>query len=126
MPFKPGNPGGPGRPTNNQLRRVQELARKFRAEAIDTIAEIMRDAGSPPAVRLAAACALLDRDVGKPQQMVDATVTHATYADLVAGAAALPPPSADVVPSSLVPASARVVTSADVGRSQAPDRDVEG
>lgn len=124
MPFVKGGPGGPGRPTNNQLRRVQELARKFRAEAIDTIAEIMRDVGSPPAVRLAAACALLDRDVGKPQQMVDATVTHATYADLVAGAAALPAPAAVVVSSSLVPADARVVASADVRDSQTPDRSV--
>ena len=57
-----GNPGG--RP--KVLGDVQELARQKSSEANTTIASIMHDAKAPPAARVAAANALLDRGYGKP------------------------------------------------------------
>jgi hypothetical protein len=50
------------------LGDVQELAREKSPEAITTLANIMRDAKAPPAARVAAANALLDRGYGKPTQ----------------------------------------------------------
>jgi hypothetical protein len=59
-----GNPGG--RP--KELRDVVELARTHSPDAIDTLASVMVDAKTPPAARVAAATALLDRGWGKPGQ----------------------------------------------------------
>jgi hypothetical protein len=50
---------------------VRELARKYTVEAIETLVEIMRDEQSPPAVRVAAANALLDRGHGRPPQAIE-------------------------------------------------------
>ena len=52
-----GNPGG--RP--KELREVVEIARAHGPEAIAALANIMRDPESPPAARVAAANAILDR-----------------------------------------------------------------
>ena len=52
-----GNPGGRPR----VLGDVQELARQKSPEAIATLANIMNDEKAPPAARVAAANALLDR-----------------------------------------------------------------
>jgi hypothetical protein len=65
-----GNPGG--RP--KVLGDVQELARQQSPHAIDTLAEIMSDEKSPPAARVAAANALLDRGYGKPTQPISKTL----------------------------------------------------
>ena len=68
--FKPGQSGCPGgRPKS--VAEVRELARKYTVEAIETLVEIMRDAQCTPAVRVAAANALLDRGHGRPPQAIE-------------------------------------------------------
>jgi hypothetical protein len=63
-PFEPGKSGNPGgRP--RILANVQEAARQYTAEAMETLANIMRDAKAPPATRVAAANSLLDRGWGR-------------------------------------------------------------
>ena len=72
-PFQKGVSGNPGgRP--RVLADVQELARQKSPEAIDTLAEIMSDEKAPPAARVAAANALLDRGYGKPTQPISQTL----------------------------------------------------
>lgn len=68
------NPGGRPR----EVGDMRELAKAHSAEAIETLAEIMRDKDAPPAARTAAATALLDRGFGRPATNVDAqlTVSH--------------------------------------------------
>lgn len=65
-----GNPGG--RP--KVLGDVQELAREQSPQAINTLAKIMNDEKTPPAARVAAANALLDRGYGKPTQPISKTL----------------------------------------------------
>lgn len=64
-----GNPGG--RP--KEIGHVRDLARAHTEDAIRTLVEIRGDLGAPPAARVAAAQALLDRAWGKPSQAVDVT-----------------------------------------------------
>jgi hypothetical protein len=67
-PFAKGvspNPGG--RP--KEVDHVRELAREHTAVAVDTLVTVMRNAKSPPAARVAAANALLDRGYGRPGSM---------------------------------------------------------
>ena len=64
QPGKSGNPGG--RPKN--LADVQELARCYTKKAIETLAAIMQNEKTPPAARVSAASAILDRGYGKPPQ----------------------------------------------------------
>ena len=64
------NPGG--RP--KEVGDVRELAKAHSAEAIETLATIMRDKDAPPAARTAAATALLDRGYGRPAQAMDAKI----------------------------------------------------
>ena len=67
MPFvkgKSGNPGG--RP--KALKDVENLARKHSSTAIQTLADICMDGDAPPAARVSASSALLDRGWGKPPQ----------------------------------------------------------
>ena len=65
-----GNPGG--RP--KVLGEVQELARQKSPEAVNTLSNIMHDEKAPPAARVAAANALLDRGYGKPTQPISQTL----------------------------------------------------
>ncbi|WP_424133192.1 DUF5681 domain-containing protein [Roseiarcus sp.] len=82
--FKPGvsgNPGGrPKRPQTIAARRivadVKGLARESAPEAILTLKEIMLDVKAPPAARIGAATAILDRGFGRPGQAVDIAVVH--------------------------------------------------
>jgi hypothetical protein len=55
------------------VEEVERLAQTHTTAAINTLARLMRSSRSP-AVRLAAANALLDRAWGKPRQQADATV----------------------------------------------------
>jgi Family of unknown function (DUF5681) len=72
-PFAKGQSGNPGgRP--KELRDVIELARSHGPEAIKTLADIMNNDQSPPAARVGAATAILDRGYGKPPQTIDANV----------------------------------------------------
>jgi HEAT repeat protein len=68
--FKPGQSGNPnGRP--KVVAEVRDLARQYAPEALSTLADIMRDSKSPPAARVAAASAVLDRGYGKPSQYIE-------------------------------------------------------
>lgn len=61
------NPGG--RPA--VIRDLREAAQGYSAEALETLASMMRDQASPPAAKVAAARELLDRGFGKAVQAVD-------------------------------------------------------
>ena len=77
--FKPGvsgNPGGrPKRPTTIEVRQIEAdvkaLARECAPEAISTLKTIMLSDRAPPAARIGAATALLDRGYGKARQEVE-------------------------------------------------------
>lgn len=67
--FKPGKSGNPsGRPKSNEV--IVALAQACTEEAIETLAQIMRDESKPTAARVSAATALLDRGYGKPAQAI--------------------------------------------------------
>ena len=83
-----GNPGG--RP--KELREVIELARAHAPDAVETLAEIMKDTEAPPAARAAAANSLLDRAYGKPVQAIEAKTEEMSFIQLVQQIATRPPP----------------------------------
>lgn len=60
-----GNPGG--RPKDSELR---EAARAHTKDAIATLVSVMKNKKAPAAARVTAACALLDRGYGKPNQAI--------------------------------------------------------
>ena len=62
-----GNAGG--RP--KVIGEVRDLAREYTAEAVETLASIMRNPKSPTPARVAAAQALLDRAWGRSAQQVE-------------------------------------------------------
>jgi len=67
MPWVKGQTGNAGgRP--KELPDVRALARSRGKDAIDALYEIMRDEKAPPAARIAASVALLDRGYGRPEQ----------------------------------------------------------
>jgi hypothetical protein len=75
-PFQKGQSGNPGgRP--KVVAEVKELARAHTSEAVKTLVSIMNDPKCPPAARVSAANALLDRGYGKPPQYV--TSQEASY-----------------------------------------------
>jgi hypothetical protein len=52
------------------LGEFQELARQYTTEAIEVLAQIMRDEKAPTAARVAAADKILDRAWGRPPQFI--------------------------------------------------------
>jgi Family of unknown function (DUF5681) len=80
--FKPGvsgNPDGrPKRPETIEARGVaadvKAAARELTLDAMDTLKLVMKDPKAPPAARVGAATAILDRGWGKPTQPVDANI----------------------------------------------------
>lgn len=76
--FKPGKSGNPGgKPKNPQkiadhkvLADVKQLAREAGEDAIRALKDVMMSSKSPPAARVTAASALLDRGYGKPPAFV--------------------------------------------------------
>jgi len=65
---------GAGRPKgvpNKATADVKEAAQAFTADALNTLASIMRNDQQPAAARVAAASAILDRGHGKPKQSLD-------------------------------------------------------
>jgi hypothetical protein len=66
---------------------IKSLARAFTEKAVNVLAGIMQQEESPPAARVAAATALLDRGWGKPTQPVsgddDAPPVRVTRIELV-------------------------------------------
>jgi hypothetical protein len=65
----PGNSGGGA--AAGAASAVENLAREHTEAAIRTLAEICGNKNAPPAARVAAATALLDRAWGKPRQPLD-------------------------------------------------------
>lgn len=53
---------------------IRSLARSHTQKALNVLAGIMEQVDAPPAARVSAAQALLDRGWGKPAQTVDMTV----------------------------------------------------
>jgi hypothetical protein len=76
----------PGQSANPRGREkmpfeIVELARQRCPKAIETLESIMLDTTAPPAARVAAATALLDRGYGKPAQQIVAEITeHRAFA----------------------------------------------
>src|ERR1700674_2334042 len=81
-----GNPGG--RP--KAVAELRDLARTYTAEAIDALAELMRD-GEDERVRLAASVSLLDRGWGKPAQALAGPDGESLRPDQSYGVVILPP-----------------------------------
>lgn len=68
--FKPGQSGNPlGRSKDSY--RVSDLAKKHTEEALATLIEICTNTSAPPAARVQASVAILDRGWGKPVQQID-------------------------------------------------------
>ena len=90
--FAPGTSGNPsGRP--KETGEVRELARQHTDKAIATLADIMEDAKQPPAARVAAASALLDRGYGKAPQSMEIDARYAFPGEeMVLVTRAVPPP----------------------------------
>jgi len=61
---------------------IRSLARSYTESALKTLAGIMQQPEAPPAARVSAAVALIDRGWGKPAQTVDMTVRKAIAKDL--------------------------------------------
>ncbi len=76
MTFKKGDPkpASSGRKSNEMLRTAQDLARPYTKEAIERLAQIMRD---PDIRAAAAACAhLINRAWGLPAQTITGAIEH--------------------------------------------------
>lgn len=72
-PFAKGRSGNPtGRPKVPD--DVKEMARALTPDAIKALGEVVRGKKTPPAARVAAATAIMDRAYGKPTQHIDAHV----------------------------------------------------
>ena len=76
MAFKPGQSGNPGGRPKVKLadgRTLTDLAREFTSEAVETLAEVMRDKQAPAAARVAAADKILNRGWGQAPQTISIT-----------------------------------------------------
>lgn len=76
-PFPPGvsgNPGGKPNLTPDEQRAVG-LAKEKSYRAVEVLIEIMESGASSDKARIVAACAILDRGLGKPRQVVDVQAT---------------------------------------------------
>jgi hypothetical protein len=74
-----GNPDGrPKRPVTIEerqiVRDVKEAARALTPKAIVTLERVMDDQKAPPAARVGAATAILDRGWGRPTQSIEGQV----------------------------------------------------
>jgi hypothetical protein len=56
------------------VHTIKAAARALTQEAIDTLAAVMSDQKAPPAARISAAVAILDRGHGRPSQAVDLNI----------------------------------------------------
>jgi hypothetical protein len=57
------------------LADIKGLAKEASEAAIETLKSVMSDPKAPPAARVGAATAILDRGYGKPTQTIDANVS---------------------------------------------------
>jgi hypothetical protein len=69
MRFQPGISGNPrGRPKSDFA--LADLCRERTETALSILEAVMQNEGAPPAARVSAAIAILDRGWGKPAQMI--------------------------------------------------------
>lgn len=68
---KSGNPGGRPKLAMADGRSLRDIAREYTQTAIEALADVIGDEESPPAARVSAATALLDRGWGRPSQSVE-------------------------------------------------------
>jgi hypothetical protein len=66
-PGQSGNPGGVGKTDRELMARVRALALQHSEAAVGTLVQMMTSEKTPHAARIAAASAVLDRGIGKPQ-----------------------------------------------------------
>jgi hypothetical protein len=70
--------GRPKRPETIEAKKivadVKAAAREHTQDALDTLKAVMSDAKAPPAARVSAATAMLDRGWGRAKETVDANV----------------------------------------------------
>ena len=70
--------GRPKRPEAIEAKKivadVKAAAREHTQDALDTLKAVMSDAKAPPAARVSAATAMLDRGWGRAKETVDANV----------------------------------------------------
>jgi hypothetical protein len=79
MTFKPGVSGNPGgRP--KVVGELRSLAREHTKAALEALVEIVGSKKAPPAARVAAANAILDRGYGRPETKIDATLEQSNLA----------------------------------------------
>jgi hypothetical protein len=84
-----GNPGGrPRKPATVEARQVindvKDAAKALTGKAIATLERVMDDPKAPPAARVTAATAVLDRGWGRPTQPIEERDKPFSLADLVA------------------------------------------
>lgn len=72
------NAGRPKGKPNAVTADVREAAQQYGADALRTLADIMRSEEYPPAARVAASKEILDRAYGKSQQAIDHTSSDGT------------------------------------------------
>lgn len=78
-----GRPKGVRNKISSKIKAsIGELAQQYTAAAIETLAEVMTDISAPPAARINAANALLDRGHGRPKQAVDHTSSDGSLAPI--------------------------------------------
>lgn len=56
---------------NKATASIKEAAQAFTNDALNVLAQVMKDEAQPAAARVSAASAILDRGHGKPKQSVD-------------------------------------------------------
>ena len=60
---------------NKSTADMREAAQQYTADALQTLVDVMQDAGQPAAARISAATAILDRGHGKPQMHTETTLS---------------------------------------------------
>ncbi len=81
--FRPGQSGNPsGRPKLD--RTIQELAKAYTQDAIETLVEVAKNPNASDSARVQAASAILDRGWGKPVQTNENINANLNYYDFLA------------------------------------------